>query len=92
MATGKGALLFPVFSILLGVMNAKLLERMVRYREKHGFSCSQIILSKKIKYQFKIVGQSQSSHSFLEEIKTAHSVQELLLTDTFGNDTLHQYR
>ena len=62
-------------------MNAKLLERMTSYRDKQGVFCSKKILSKKIKYQFQIIGQLKSSNNFIQNIIDSRDVQELLLIE-----------
>ncbi len=62
-------------------MNAKLLERLIAYREKYAVSLAKTLLYQKIKYQFDVLGKKKIGVQYLANILEATSIPSLLLIE-----------
>jgi CRISPR-associated endonuclease Cas1 len=62
-------------------MNAKFLEHFIAYREAKGLSVAKTLLSKKIEYQFAILGQRKVAEPFLNELSSTQDIQRILLIE-----------
>jgi CRISPR-associated endonuclease Cas1 len=71
---------FSAFSILI-YMNAKILEKMISYREIHRIELAKLLLLKKIKYQSEIIKQRKLFLSYRQEIIFSEHISELLLIE-----------
>lgn len=62
-------------------MNAKLLERLVAYREARGLEVAKLLLSQKIRLQFSLLGSVADSAEFNEQLVKAQTMRALLLVE-----------
>lgn len=62
-------------------MNAKLLERIVEYREAHGLEVTKIFLSQKVKYQYAILHKREEGKVYESELLIQHSIQDVMLVE-----------
>lgn len=62
-------------------MNAKLLERLVAYRETRGLEVAKLLLSQKIRYQFSARGKTSDSASFIQQAASSKIIGALLLVE-----------
>lgn len=62
-------------------MNAKLIEKIFYYGEKHGLQFCKIIISKKIENQFAVVGQRERFLKFEKDVLNSTDIQSILLIE-----------
>lgn len=62
-------------------MNARLLEKLIIYRQTQGLACAKTLLAQKIKYQCAVLGARKDSMVFVDQVKHASDIASLLLIE-----------
>ena len=54
---------------------------MITYRQSQGLALTKLLLSQKITYQFSVINERRTSHSFLSEILNTGKIENLFLIE-----------